>query len=50
MKYEADSPAMQAIEQGVWNREETMKRQVKLQVWDTAGQERFRNVTRNFYS
>ena len=50
MGYVPEHPIMQAIDQGIIDREETLKRNVKVQVWDTAGQERYRNITRNFFS
>jgi len=50
MSYGADHPVMQAVEQGVIDKEETLKRNVRVQVWDTAGQERYRNITRNFFN
>ncbi len=39
---------MQAVDNGILDREEILNRRVRIQVWDTAGQERFRNITTNF--
>ena len=37
MRYEKDHPLMHAVEEGIIEREEALKRKVKLQIWDTAG-------------